>query len=92
MKDYRSLEAAARHTKTTEATLIEFGRVGWIDVVSKEGCAYISSHDEYRCRFILHMRQKLGLSDKEIGTVLTKVKAPYSLGQVMEILGPHQSH
>ena len=89
MKDYRSLEAAARHTKTTEATLIEFGRVGWIEVVSKAGCDYISSQDEYRCHFILHLRRKLELSDKQIGIVLAQAKAPYSPEQVVQILGEH---
>ena len=78
MKDYRSLEAAARRVQTTEATLLEFGSAGWIEFVSKEGQIYISGQDEYKCRFILHLRQKLGLSDKQIVIVLAKATAPYS--------------
>ena len=30
MKDYRTLETAARNAQTTVATLIEFGTAGWI--------------------------------------------------------------
>ena len=87
MKDYRSLDTAARHLQATEATLVEFGRAGWIEFVSKGGQIYISSQDEYKCRFILHLRQKLALSDKQIGIVLAKTKAPYSPEKVAEILG-----
>ena len=86
MKDYRSLETAARHVQATETTLVEFGRAGWIECVSKEGRIYISSQDEYKCRFILHLRSKLGLSDQQISIVLAKAKAPYSTEQVGEIL------
>lgn len=90
MKDYRSLDTAARHVQTTEATLLEFGSNGWIEFISKEGHIYISSQDEYKSRFILHLRQKLGLSDKQIGIVLAKAKAPYSPEQVVDILGRHR--
>ncbi|HEX4134490.1 MAG TPA: hypothetical protein VHY84_07775 [Bryobacteraceae bacterium] len=90
MKDYRSLETAAKHVQTTEATLIEFRHAGWIEFVSKEGHIYISSQDEYRCRFILHLRRKLGLSDNLIGIVLARAKAPYSQEQVADILGQHR--
>jgi hypothetical protein len=90
MKDYRSLETAARHLQASEATLTEFSRAGWIDFVAKESHIYISSQDEYKCRFILHLRQKLALSDKQIGTVLAKAKAPYSPKDVVEILARHR--
>jgi hypothetical protein len=90
VKDYRSLETAARHLQATEGTLLEFGGAGWIEFIYKEGHIYISSHDEYKCRFILYLRQKLGLSNKQIGIVLAKAKAPYSPEQVVDILGPHR--
>ena len=64
MKDYRTLETAARNAQTTEATLIEFGEAGWIEVVSKNGRIFLSSQDEYRSRLILHLRSKLGLTDE----------------------------
>lgn len=41
MKDYRSLETAARHLQATEATLLEFGGAGWIEFASKEGQIYV---------------------------------------------------
>lgn len=92
MKDYRPVETAARRVQTTEATLVEFGRAGWIELVSKGGQIYLSSQDEYKSRFILHLRLKLGLSDKQIGIVLAKAKAPYSPQQVGEILEQQQPH
>jgi hypothetical protein len=92
VKDYRSLETAARHVQTTEATLLGFGGAGWIELICNEGHTYISSHDEYKCRFILHLRQKLGLSDKQIGIILAKAKAPYSPEQVVDILERHRPH
>jgi hypothetical protein len=61
-------------------------------VVSKDGRTFISSQDEYRSKFILHLRKKLGLSDKQIGVVLADVKAPCSLEQVAEILGRVRSN
>jgi hypothetical protein len=87
VKDYRSLETAARHVHSTEATLVEFGGLGWIEFVSRQGHIFISSQDEYKCRFILHLRLKLGLSDREIGIVLAKARAPYSVEQVAQVLG-----
>jgi hypothetical protein len=89
VKDYKLLDTAARHVQTTEATLVGFGRAGWIEVVSKEGNLYVSSQDEYKCRFILYLRKKLGLSDEQMGIVLAKAKAPYSPQQVGEILEQH---
>lgn len=88
MKTYYSLAAAAKNLGTDEGTLLEFGLAAWIEVVSKDGRAYISAEDEYRSRFILHLRQKLRLTDQQIGIVLANAKAPYSVAQVPAILGP----
>jgi hypothetical protein len=89
MPDYRRLTVAARNLQATEDTLIDFNRAGWIDVTVKDGCQFISGQDEYRARFILHLRQKLELTDKEIGIVLSNEKPPYSLDQVPSILARH---
>jgi hypothetical protein len=86
MKAYRSLAIAARNAGTDENTLLEFNRAGWIDVTWKDGYAFVSGQDEYRSRFILHLRQKLNLTDEQIGTVLANGKPPYSVDQVAEIL------
>ena len=89
MKSYRLLDVAAKNAKTDVATLREFGRDGWIEVVSKDGSSYISAQDEYRSRFILHLRQKLRLTDQQIGIVLANAQAPYKVEQVSEILARH---
>ncbi len=89
MPDYRLLSIAARNLNATEDELIDFGRAGWIDVTVKDGCQFISGKDEYRARFILHLRQKLELTNEEIGIVLSNEKPPYSLDQVPSILARH---
>ena len=86
MKAYRPLAIAAGHIRTDEKTLLEFNRAGWIEVVLKGGAAFVSGQDEYRSRFILHLRQQLRLSNKEIGIVLANENPPYSLEQVPAIL------
>jgi len=91
VKAYRALAIAARNVRTDETTLMEFHRAGWIEVISKDGCAFVSGQDEYRSRFILHLRQKLKLTDKEIAIVLANEKPPYSLDQVAAILARHST-
>jgi hypothetical protein len=89
MKAYRPLEAAVGTLRTDQETLLEFSRAGWIEVIWKNGRAFLSSQDEYRARFILHLRQKLKLTDKEIGIVLGSEKPPYSLDRVPAVLARH---
>lgn len=86
MKAYRPLAIAARNVQTDEDTLLEFHRAAWIEVTWKDGYAFVSGQDEYRSRFILHLRQKLKLTDEQIGLVLENGKPPYSVDQVAEIL------
>ena len=86
MKAYRPLAVAAGNARTDETTPLEFNRAGWIEVIFKEERAFISGQDEYRSRFIIHLRQKLQLSDDQIGIVLANSKPPYSLEQVPVIL------
>jgi hypothetical protein len=91
MNAYRSLTAAAGHVRTDEQTLLEFGRAGWIKVILKNGTNFVSSHDEYRSRFILHLREKMKLSDQQIAIVLENGKPPYSLDQVPKILASYHA-
>jgi hypothetical protein len=85
----RSLTTAAENVKTDEKTLLSFHHAGWIKVASKDGREFVSGQDEYRSRFILHLRQKLKLTDDQIGIVLENGKAPYSLEQVPSILATY---
>jgi hypothetical protein len=91
MKAYRPLVVAAGNARTDEKTLFEFNRAGWIEVIFKDERAFISGQDEYRSRFILHLRQKLKLTDEQIGIVLENSKPPYSLHQVPVILARNAS-
>ncbi len=86
---YRSFTTAATNVGADEQTMLEFERHGWIKVVVKDGHSFVSTPDEYRCRFILHLRRKLMLNDKEIEVVLTHERSPYSVAQVSTILAQH---
>ena len=83
---YRSLKAAGENVGADEQTMLEFQHAGWIQVRVKDGLSFVSAPDEYRCRFILHLRRKLTLSDGEIEIVLAHERSPYSLDQVPTIL------
>jgi DNA-binding transcriptional MerR regulator len=86
MPNYRPLAIAAENLRTTEQTLLEFNRSGWIDVAVKDGQMFLSAHDIYRARFILHLQRKLGLTSEQISAVLLHEKPPYSLDRVGSIL------
>jgi hypothetical protein len=85
----RPLATAAENVQTDQETLLEFHQAGWIKVASKDGRAFVSVQDEYRSRFILHLRKKMKLTDRQIGIVLENGKPPYSLAQVPAILASH---
>jgi hypothetical protein len=87
----RLLSTAAGNVHTDEETLLAFHHAGWIKVASKDGRSFVSGQDEYRSRFILHLRQKLKLTDHQIGIVLENGKPPYSLEQVPVILASHSA-
>jgi hypothetical protein len=87
----RLLSTAAGNVKTDEQTLLAFHHAGWIKVASKDGNSFVSGQDEYRSRFILHLRLKLKLTDHQIGIVLENGKAPYALDQVSAILARHSA-
>ena len=89
MKAYRPLAVTAANARTDEKTLFEFNREGWIEVIFKDERAFISGQDEYRSRFILHLREKLKLTDEQIGIVLANAKPPYSVDNVAAILARH---
>ena len=86
----RSLAIAAANARTDEETVLEFSRAGWIKVIQKNGCRFVSGQDEYKARFIVDLRTKLKLADEQIEIVLAQEKPPYSLEQVAAILANHK--
>ncbi|MEO8129041.1 MAG: hypothetical protein ABJF23_21480 [Bryobacteraceae bacterium] len=62
-------------------------RFDWISTVEKNGTTFLSMHQEYKVKFILHLRTKFGLTDSEIAKVMESQEAPYSLQKVSEVLG-----
>lgn len=89
MPNYQPLSVAAGNIEVSEETLLEFFGAGWIKVVSKNGSRFVSRHDQYLAKFILHLRQKLSLTNEQIEIVLTYQKPPYALDQVAAILASH---
>jgi hypothetical protein len=62
-------------------------RQGWISVADKDGNLFLTGREEYKAKFILHLRRKLNLNDVEIAKVLAAEKPPYSLADVPAIVG-----
>lgn len=89
MPNYQPLSVAAGNVEVSEETLLEFFSSGWIKVVSKNGGRFVSQHDQYLARFILHLRRKLSLTNDQIEIVLTYQKPPYALDQVAATLATH---
>ncbi len=80
------LSAVARRLETNESDLMAFEERHWISSVKKDGAIFLSSRDEYKAKFILHL-QRLHLTEAEIGTVLDAEQPPYSLARIPNILG-----
>jgi len=80
------LSTVALRLKTNESDLIGFEERHWISSVKKDGAIFLSSRDEYKAKFILHL-QRLHLTEVEIGTVLDAEQPPYSLARLPKILG-----
>jgi hypothetical protein len=86
MNTCQPLATVARRLDTSESDLLGFAERRWISCVKKSGAIFLSSRDEYKARFILHL-QRLRLTDVEIGTVLEVERPLYSLAQIPKILG-----
>lgn len=82
MASYSPLEDSAGRLGLPVAELNDFVLKAWIASVSKDGRRYISDRDEYKIRFILHLRHALRLSDDQIGQVLSSQNPPYDLSKV----------
>ncbi|MCL5745087.1 MAG: hypothetical protein M1541_14370 [Acidobacteria bacterium] len=89
MPGFQQLSGAATGLQTELATLQEFDRRGWIKTVEKNGLVYIAANQRYRAKYILHLRNKKHLSDKQIDLVLSIQQPPYSTAEVDRILREH---
>ena len=83
----RPLALIASRIATTEDELREMASHQWISTTEVQGAEFISGKNEYKAKFILHLRHKLGLTNKEIERVLHVQKPPYSLKDVPATLG-----
>jgi len=83
---YVPLENAAQRLQITVDDLLDFHTRGWVYVIHGKDARFLHGHDEYKARFILHLRRLRGLEDHEISAVLLAQEPPYSLDAVDEIL------
>ena len=89
MPGFQQLSWAATGLLTDEATLLDLSRRGWIKTVEKNGSVFIAADQRYRAKYILHLRQKKGLTDEQIEIVLSVQRPPYSSADVAQILLDH---
>ena len=80
------IDDAANTLSVTRPLLEEFEQRGWITFLEKDGITYLRGHQQYRAKFILHLRNRLALSPDQISKVLEHQNAPYSLSAVKQIL------
>lgn len=86
MPTFIPLANAARTLGVSGAVLEEFSSRGWIAFSEHCGVVYLRGHQEYRAKFILHLRDRLHLSPAQISKVLRHQTAPYSTATVAEVL------
>lgn len=89
MPGFQQISWAATGLLTDEATLLDLARRGWIETVEKNGSVFIAADQRYRAKYILHLRQKKGLTDEQIELVLSVQRPPYSSAAVSQILQDH---
>ena len=82
----QALSIAARTLQIDETTLLEFGQKSWIKMTEKGGLTYVDGHGRYKARYILHLRNRKHLTDKQINAVLSVQEPPYSVEEVDGIL------
>ena len=86
MNTYQPLSSIAHRLKVSEPDLMDFEQRRWISCVKRNGSVFLSSRDEYKAKFILHLR-RLRLTDEEIGKVMDAEEPPYSLARIPNIIG-----
>ena len=89
MPGYRTISWVAADLLTDVATLLDFGRKGWIKTLDRNGSVFVAANQRYRAKYILYLRQKKYLSDEQIEVVLSVQKPPYSAAAVDLILREH---
>ncbi len=89
MPGYQQVSWAATGLMTDVATLTDFERKGWIKTVEKNGSVFIAADQRYRAKYILHLRQKKGLTDRQIELILSVQRPPYCAADVDSILSDH---
>lgn len=86
MPDYRLLSSAAGKLGTQEEVLRDFGEKGWLKITERHGTLLLGAREEYKAKYILHLRDERKLTDTEISLVLENQEPPYSSKDVDRIL------
>jgi hypothetical protein len=89
MPGYQQVSWVATGLMTDVATLLDFARRGWIKTAEKNGSVFIAADQQYRAKYILHLRRKKHLNDEQIECILSVQQPPYSAAAVDSILKEH---
>ena len=87
---FQSVEIVARKTGISEDSIDEYVSHGWIEIVTRQGTTFLPAHQQYRLKFVHHLRTKMSLSEREVTTVLRFDSPPYSLANIPSILAKHR--
>ncbi len=83
---YLTVEQVANNLCVSPGMITHFIASGWLSGVDKNGITFLTSHEEYKARFILHLKQHRKLTDEQIARVLFAQEPPFSLAAVDSIL------
>ena len=86
MPDHRLLSSAAGQLGVQEDVVREFHANGWVKLIERHGALVISAKEQYKAKYVLHLRNERKLSDTEISLVLEHQTPPYSSKDVDRIL------
>ena len=86
---FQNVVGVAQKTGISEDVIHAYVSRGWLATVTKQGTTFLPVHQQYRLKFVHHLRIKMGLIDHEVTTVLRFDSPPYSLANVPLILAEH---
>jgi hypothetical protein len=86
MSTYSSIEQLACRLNVPRELLQQFVDLGWLSAVEKNGLTFLRADQEYKARFILHLRDRRALSNRQIHKILAVQEPPFSLDGVDVIL------
>jgi hypothetical protein len=86
MDTYSPIDQAAVRLKTTPEALRSFQQLGWISIAEKGARQFLTDHQEYKARFILHLQRVRQCDQAQIAKVLNLQSPPYRIADIDSVL------